>query len=368
MWRYQEIFDILCLDNRFSVYLVFSPFVTYSKDENKFFLTKIRERFDKLNVPLFDASNKENAKKLVEKLDPDIIFYPQQYDNLFYNSWDFLNFRDRLLCYVPYGLHTLYAKWIYQTVFTTIGWRMYYANTIHKSNARRLSYDFGMNVRVVGEPHADLYRDKEVSDPWPDNRKKRVIYAPHFQIFPNDMLYRPSFLWTGTFMLDLATRYSDRLQIAFKPHPRLYSELCKHPGWGEAKAKEYYFKWETMSNTQLEKGDFIDLFKTSDALIHDCGSFTAEYQFTKKPCLFLTKDEESVKKDLCPFGKKCFDNHYIGSKCDDIVNFIENVVLKGNDPKLKQRERFYNDYLLPPNNKSTAENIYDDLGNSLFRN
>lgn len=366
MWRYQGVFDKLMSDSRFGVSLVFCPFSSYRNDEIEFFFSKVKEHFDKTDVPLYDASDKGNAKSIAEMLDPDIIFYPQHYDVQFSNCWDIKNFRDRLICYVPYALFTLNVKWAYQSLFNTIGWRMYYASSIHKSNAVRLSYEFGHNVRVVGEPHADEFRTPERSSSWPDNGRKRIIYAPHFRIIKNDQLNRPSFLWTADIMLDMALKYCNQLQIAFKPHPRLFSELCKHPDWGESKARSYYEQWESMPNTQLENGDFIELFKSSDALIHDCGSFTAEYQYTKKPCMFLTKDEEDVRKILCEFGSKCMDNHYIGSSREDIVWFIEDVVLNGADAKIQQRESFYNEYLVPSGSRTTAENIYIDLVESVF--
>jgi hypothetical protein len=53
--------------------------------------------------------------------------------------------------------------------------------------------------------------------------------------------------------------------------------------------------------------------------------------------------------------------HYIGQDLQDIVAFIEEVVLKGNDPMKQQRLQFRNDCLLPPNGKTVAENTMDVL-------
>ena len=65
-------------------------------------------------------------------------------------------------------------------------------------------------------------------------------------------------------MVELAKKYQDSIQFAFKPHPVLKFRLINI--WGEQKTEEYYKLWETMPNTQLETGDYIDLFLTSDAL------------------------------------------------------------------------------------------------------
>lgn len=61
------------------------------------------------------------------------------------------------------------------------------------------------------------------------------------------------------------------------------------------KTDRYYSEWESLSNAQLETGKYVDLFMTSDAMIHDCGSFTIEYHYTLKPVMYLVKGEEHTK-------------------------------------------------------------------------
>ena len=61
------------------------------------------------------------------------------------------------------------------------------------------------------------------------------------------------------------------------------------------------------------------------------------------------------------FGKIAMNLHYVGKDERDIIDFIENVVLNGNDPMKQQRLQFRNDYLLPPNGKTVAENTMDVL-------
>ena len=57
--------------------------------------------------------------------------------------------------------------------------------------------------------------------------------------------------------------------------------------------------------------------------------------------------------------------HYIGCSETDIRHFIDDVVIEGNDPMFPLREQFYTDYLLPPEGKSVAQNILDDIIPSL---
>ena len=120
-----------------------------------------------------------------------------------------------------------------------------------------------------------------------------------------------------------------------------------------------------MENTQLETGQFVDLFMTSDAMIHDSGSFAVEYHYSRKPVMFVTHDKKSVYSTLSEFGYKAYDLHYFGQNEADVRHFIDDVVLGGNDPLRLQREQFYHDYLLPPGGKSVAQNVMDDIVESL---
>lgn len=367
MWRYQDIYDILSKDKRFNVYIIFYPFSAYSEEQKEENYKEIVTFFEKKEVTFLDLFHSSNVGDTMLSINPDVLFYPQQYEGCYKNELAYSFYKDRLLCHIPYALNIREHPMNYQGDFFNIAYRIYRANQFHKTASIRFSDERGRNVKIVGEPHADEFGRCNTLDPWNGTKsKKRIIYAPHFQITPNPLFYRPSFLWTYDIMLKLAIKYSDIIQFAFKPHPRLFSELCNYPGWGKEKTQEYFKKWEDLPNAQFENGEFVELFKTSDALIHDSGSFTGEYQYTKKPCMFLTKDIDSVISEHDEFGQKCVLNHYIGSTEGDIVNFIENVVLKGDDPKKKQREQFYKDYLVPPDGKTTAENIYNDLVTSLF--
>ncbi|MBQ0069648.1 MAG: CDP-glycerol glycerophosphotransferase family protein, partial [Bacteroidales bacterium] len=176
---------------------------------------------------------------------------------------------------------------------------------------------------------------------------------------------RSNFLWMAETMLELASKYQDKIQLAFKPHPRLLTELYKHPDWGKEKTDAYYAQWESRPNTQLETGGFIDLFMTSDAMIHDSGSFAVEYHYSRKPVMFVSRDLNSILDTQSEFGKLAYDMHYIGKTTDDIDSFVTHVVMEGNDSLKEKRDKFYNDYLLPPNGKTVAENTIEDLLKSL---
>ena len=168
-------------------------------------------------------------------------------------------------------------------------------------------------------------------------------------------------------MLTLAKEYVDRIQFAFKPHPALLTQLYQHPDWGQERTDRYYELWRTMPNSQLEAGAFIDLFMTSDAMIHDSGSFVVEYHYSKNPAMFVSKDMRPILEPITDFGKEAHNIHYIGASEMDIRRFVDDVVLQGNDPMRPQREHFFSEYLLPPGGRSVAQNVVDDIVEELWR-
>jgi CDP-glycerol glycerophosphotransferase (TagB/SpsB family) len=163
-------------------------------------------------------------------------------------------------------------------------------------------------------------------------------------------------------MLEIAEKYKDDVQFAFKPHPVLKFKLINI--WGKEKTEAYYKKWEELENAQLEQGYYMDLFKTSDALIHDCASFTAEYLYTGKPVLFMVRDPQ-VLSHWNPFGRKCFDMHYHAENTEQIEEFIKNVVLQGQDSMQEEREKFCREYLYPADGVMPSQKIMNFLKEEL---
>lgn len=371
MWKYQGVYDLLKHDNRFRLFVFLAPATTYSLESRCADLRDMRKFFSAHDIPFIDYEL-EKGKGPVDIftiVKPDIIFYAQPYEHSIDNIYNFHRFNQSLICHIPYSFrNTNNMSFNDNMRFNNIAWKLYYSTEETKKFAQKYAYNHGTNVVVVGYPGADEYAHSLRYDPWKikERKYKRIIWAPHFTIVKGVGFCQVSnFLKMAELMREFALEYSDRVTIAFKPHPRLYSELTKHPEWGEEKAKEYYDFWKNSPTTQLETGDFADLFKSSDAMIHDSGSFTVDYLYFNKPVLYDNPDIEAAKAAANETAKKAYDVHYSISSLNDIKTFIDEVVLKGNDPMKAQREEFYRNYLLPPNGKSVAQNIYEDMVKSL---
>lgn len=366
MWRLEDVYRFLKEDSRFRVHLVLCPFRTFDEGQKKRSIEELRLYCIEKGWPFIDKT--ESPENVIATLNPDIIFYPQLYSHLFDNELDCEKNLDRLIAYVPYGLPTVTGEWMYNSRYMNTVWKLYFPTKLHLTHARAHSLNRARNMEIVGDPHAAAFFNGSHRYKWKeqDKEKKRVIWAPHFSIGDGGYLHRASFLWLHDIMWRIAVEYKDRIQFVFKPHPRLLSELYLHPDWGKDRADNYFEKWKNGDNTQLETGEYIDLFCSSDAMIHDCGSFTAEFHYTGKPVAFVSTDFPAIYEGLDEFGKKCLDLHYHVSSEQDIRDFMNQVVLGGVDGMSSDRLAFRNNYLIPPPGKSFPESVYKSLTKCLF--
>lgn len=372
MWKYQTLYDLLKKNPRFKLYVIISPSVKFNKEVMIRDAQIMRAYFINKNMEIIDW-DLENGKEPVDfkkTINPDIIFYTQPGKRVFTVQHSFQNFRDKLICYTPYGFYLHSTKYMYNREFQNIAWKLYYYTDIQKRLAKKYSKSKARNVVVCGHPDSERFINGPFIDVWKisDRNIKRIVWAPHFTItnsFVKGFQQRSTFLELSEVMLNIAKRYQKQIQIAFKPHPRLLTELYNHPKWGKAKADEYYKKWEDLPNGQLETGDFISLFHFSDALIHDSSSFVMDYMYFEKPEMFLTDNIQSYIKEADELAQKVYLSIYNGKTEHEIVDFIENVVIAGKDVTLSKRKQIVKDNMLPPNGRTAAENMYNDLCKSI---
>ncbi len=372
MWKYGHLYELLRRDSRFKTWVVISPSISYRLEQQINDVKSLRTYFNAQGVPFIDCDVEGDSAPfdVKKELDPDVIFYPQPYEHLLAKKHDCLNFYDRLICYYPYAFMTGKGKFSYNFHFHNLAWRLYYSNNEILKEAQKTAWNQGRNVRIVGYPMTDDYCKSSHINTWKKindgKKRKRVIWAPHFSFDDKfGQLPRGNFLWMADFMVEVAKKYKALIQFTFKPHPRLLTELYDHPEWGKSKTDAYYKLWAEMENTQVEMGDYVDLFMTSDGMVHDSGSFVIEYNYTNKPVMFVSRDIEKFLTGQTNFSKEAFKVLLIGKNEKEILNFLESAILNGQDEMSSLRKNFCNRYLNPPNNKSVAQNTLDDLVSSL---
>ena len=293
------------------------------------------------------------------RIKPDIIFYQEASGGI--NSYIFFtSLHNVLFCYSCYGILTLTEKELYNSPYQNICWQWFVESPLIIDYAKTVMSNRAKNLVFTGSPISDeLLSDKEdFTDPWkPQSQpKKRIIWAPHHTIgIGKEEISYGCFLQIAEDMKKLAEKYKDCVQWVFKPHPSLKQKL--YYLWGEERTNAYWAFWADSDNCQLEGGKYTALFKYSDAMMHDCASFTVEYLYMQKPCMYLVNGKAHPLNDL---GSACYDLYYKGHNLDEIELFVNNVI-HGVDPMKEKRQHFFNEYLLPPNGKSACDNIIDRI-------
>ena len=304
-------------------------------------------------------------EKKQNQFQSDIIFYQKPYDEV--SIYSFMYHLDTLFCYVLYAFRNRNYPQIRNYKFIKFIWQFYAENNRVIEESVHVFSTKARNMVNTGIPIMDdfLLDKSYFDDPWKKTAsKKRIIYAPHHTITSEEVYEYATFLDYGDFMLDMADKYKDRVQWAFKPHPVLKNKL--YSIWGKKKTDDYYGKWDSLENGQIALGDYMGLFKHSDAMIHDCGSFKLEYLYSGNPVMYLQKGEPIFDYSNWQ-TTEALNLHYKGKTKEDIENFIINVI-NGFDPLKDDRKNFVDNYLTPPNGKTACENIINAiLGEEEYR-
>lgn len=299
----------------------------------------------------------------MKSLKADIIFYQKPYiDWVYPQKMKIEKHLYALFCYVGYAFNTMNESWCFNQNLYRYAWQIYYEN--ERLAKERMSYisQRRKNVVVTGLPIQDRLNIKpeNVTDPWKDEKgRKRIIYAPHHTISDMhlDGIAFSTFLDYSDFMFEMAEKYKEEVYFAFKPHPILYKNLLKV--WGKERTDAYYNRWASLENGQLETGPYTGLFMHSDAMIHDCSSFTIEYHYTKNPVLYLIKDDHHAD-NLSILSRMAFNLHYKAKTRNEIEHFIQNII-SGTDSLKQEREVFFKESLMPPHGKTACENIINSI-------
>lgn len=366
IWKYDSLYQLMQQNADFEPIILVCPVVGEQMGVSaQDMFIKTYDTFKGRGYNVVDARNK---KITLDGLKPDIIFYSYQWINILDKQYDVHKLRKFLKAYVNYGFNNTAGEWGYASAFHGLMWRYFAECEDVRLSALKVQPREMKNMVVTGYPMYDEYQTvKGDASMWknPNPKFKRVIWAPHHTIEGHDGLLKFStFLEIAELMLCVASEYKDTIQFAFKPHPSLKTVLYRHPNWGIEKTEEYYNNWAYGDNTTLVEGPYMDLFKSSNAMIHDCGSFIVEYLYSKKPVMYLGFNREEQSNIV---GKRAYHCHYHGTTIEDVRNFIDEVVLRGDDSMKPQREQFHNEVLLPPNGLTVAKNIINEIKKELRR-
>jgi hypothetical protein len=369
VWKYAVLYDLMLQHPKFEPELFVCPVVNFGKENMLYEMDKTYNSFKNKGYKIIKTYDNETGEYLDIKsaFSPDIVFFTNPHEGLQDYRYYINQFAKTLTCYVPYGVSTINYELDHILGFHNLVWKIFTETAIHKEIAVQKQRNKGRNRVVTGYPGFDpLLTSTTPKQVWKNKNPtlKRIIWTPHHLM--HELNKGSNFLEYYDFFLELAANYKDKIQITFNPHPLLRIKLEKDPNWGKEKTDMYFNKWVNLENGQYGNGSYTDLFLTSDALIHDSISFMSEYLITGKPSLFMIRNE-SIMEYWSIYGEKALAVHYQSRNQEQVIDFIENVVLNENDGMKAERNNFVRTTLLQKNGLIASQNILNYLENEIFR-
>lgn len=372
VWKVDPVFKKMLEDPFFEPTILICPYTNYGDERMWQDMEEAYEYFEGKGYPVLSSYNKEQERWLtLDEIRPDIVFFtnPHNLTRKEYYKDAYLNY---LSCYVPYFFmatkHDGDESIQLSRVFFTSLWKIFWAHDHTGEQYKKVSVCKGRNSCVTGYPAVENLLIRECStksNPWKEQitQKKKIIFSPHHTI-ENDINSLSTFIFLGESVKALASANKDKVQWSFKPHPILKSKLYEHPDWGVDRTNEYYNFWKESDFTQLDEGEYDSLFKTSDAIIHDCSSFIIEYAFTGKPCLYLV-NHNNLKGLLNEFGEGVMQIYQQARSQQEVKYFVESVINESIGSDIINRS-YFNIYLEKYyKDKLPSERIIEDIKKSL---
>lgn len=237
-------------------------------------------------------------------------------------------------------------------------WR-YYAGTkwlFDKLAKNQVLLSKYSRIKLSGVPKMDGLSDVQMRT----RSRKKIIICPHHSIPGSSLITLSNFTRMHGLILKLPVMFPD-IDWVFRPHPLLKQAMIDHAGWSERVWQEYISDFTSYSNAiYYPEGDCFDLFVNSDAMIQDCSSFLAEYHCSGHPQCYVLNDESTVVSQFDEWGQELLSHTYKAFSEDDVVQFVNEVIVKGEDIGASKRLHFVKEKM-QLNFPHVNEVIFNDL-------
>ena len=313
----------------------------------------------------------DNDGKLLEKLSPDVVFVQTPYDSQRSSAFSVENLsRFAKVCYIPYGIGIADCpQYHYGLDFYSHCWKIF----IEAPISLEMCHDYLGEDRFVllkdklvvsGSPKIEMimnyeYNIEETEPLWKLPRTpsvKRIIWAPHWNYEWNisrDGLPRKGysqFLKYYLFFLEYI-RKNPNIDLVLRAHPLTYSEITNRGLLSAEELELFKQEFNALPNARIDDAisdseAYLNLFYSSDAMITDGISFLTEYPVTGKPLLHTIGTDNPASFNA--YGDRIVKAFYQAFSEQDIVYFINHVVVEGVDEMLEQRKKIINEELYIP--------------------
>lgn len=342
MFSAEPVYQKMLRDSRFEPFIAVAPRISRGEDFLRETQAKTLEvlsaRYGKI-VQLYDPDTK-NRLSLTGCA--DIVFTSIVYGDQTFHEYTSEPLSEQALVtcitYSYNGLLRANVDWAIFKPEIALMWRYFVPNPQTLALWTKTNPLLSWNARVSG--YAKM--DRLATIPVRTNRQKTVIIAPHHSLpkgaGENGGMTLSTFLQYADLFRRLPREYPE-IHFVFRPHPLLFPRLATEAWWGAQATSDYRAALEAEPNVEFQQGgDYFETFANSDGLIHDCGSFLAEYFYTGRPQCYLLADAQTEEREFLPFGRELLNLTYKAYDEQAIRAFLENVVLGGEDPKKPSRD------------------------------
>lgn len=346
MFSGESVYRAMLGDARFEPFIAVAPRVSRGEDF-------MRETMDKTIRSLAARYGAEAVVALcgqdsgqAREVDADVVFSTVIYEDQSMPQYTVEAMSRRsLVAVLYYGYGGLFVSNEKKTPFLpniVFAWRYFVSNEATRSMSVSRNPLLAGNAVVSGYCKMDRLAaemDKAVRTP---GSRKKILVCPHHTIDAADegALALSTFLANADALLGLPDEFPE-VDFVFRPHPLLFVRLATPKWWGPERTAEYRAKLEAHPNVEFQQGgDYFATFAESDAMIHDCGSFLAEYFYTGRPQCFMLREGGATERQLLPFSRRLMDYVYKARGGGEISAFVRDVVAGGRDPLAEGRAAF----------------------------
>lgn len=327
-----SLFEKMLQDDLFEPFIIVIPDVCRGKDNQMTRLSSTYVTLSSLYSGYVFKGYDENTDTYVDfsgKM--DIAVFNNPYDGMTHDIFGVKYLRSKVL--------TVFVNYFYcgklkqeldviKSIEFSSFWKVFLENDISQKIVTENSIRKGKNTYVSGYVKMDGLSN--VIQKHLD--RKKIIIAPHHTVKNiHSRLALSNFLRYADFILNLPNRYPD-VDFVFRPHPLLFIHLLNYGIWTQRQIDKYIDRIKMIPNILYQSGgEYFDVFVNSDALIHDCGSFLAEYFYTGKPQCFCLRQDKELSDNFTDNGINMLSYVYKALNEEDITKFIDEVVVNQMD-------------------------------------
>ncbi len=370
MFPAEQVMNLMRQDKSFDVALYIIPDTRFG-DEKMYEMLheayeELRQKYDyaQMAVSLDDDGKIISWNRVVDGA--DIVFYPSPYDLSYslYNPY-YAAQKGILSVQLDYGFYrSKYDRFIYQLDNYNNFWRTYIETELNREEYSEYGRCKASNAVITG--YAKMDKLAEYMQNRQAKKRKTIMIAPHHSVEggTNDVLALSNFVRYADLFLKLPEMYPN-IDFIFRPHPVLFTILSLKRHWGPKKVEQYIADMKAHKNVIYStQGDYLEQFAQSDGIIQDCGSYLVEYLYTQKPGCYMLKSPKDIDAKFAELGKQCLEQYYISYNEQDILDYIDNVIIKGDDPKKTSREKFAREVIMV-NYPHASEKIVEEIKKEL---